>query len=68
MELNVNGKPTECNDGATVADLLAQLNIANDATGVAVALNESVIARTRWSETVLSRGDEVEIIHAVQGG
>ncbi len=68
MKLKVNGDTTECNDDTTVAGLLAKLDIANNASGVAVALNGSVIARTEWSSTALSSGDAVEIIHAVQGG
>ena len=68
MKLKVNGDTTECNDDATVTVLLTQLDIANDASGVAVALNGSVIPRTEWSSTTLSSDDAVEIIHAVQGG
>jgi sulfur carrier protein len=37
-------------------------------SGVAAALNETVIPRTRWSTTPLSDGDRVEILTAVQGG
>jgi len=68
MELIVNGKKTECRDGATLADLLDTLGIRPDATGVAVAVNDTVVTRSRWTETPLVRGDYVEVIHAVQGG
>lgn len=68
MELIVNGKKTECRDGATLTDLLETLGIRADAAGVAVAVNDAVVTRSRWTETTLSRGDHVEVIHAVQGG
>ena len=48
--------------------MLAQLAITGDTTGVAVALNGSVVARTEWEGTTLSNDDTIEIIHAVQGG
>ncbi|MEU6850776.1 sulfur carrier protein ThiS [Actinacidiphila alni] len=37
-------------------------------SGVAAALNETVVPRTRWAATPLSDGDRVEILTAVQGG
>lgn len=68
MELVVNGKKTECNDGATVADLLATLEVGAETTGIAVAVNDAVVPRSQWGAKELTRGDAVEIIHAVQGG
>jgi sulfur carrier protein len=68
MELTVNGKKTECRDGATLADLLAALDVKMETTGVAVAVNDAVVPRARWGETTLARGDTIEVIHAVQGG
>jgi sulfur carrier protein len=40
----------------------------DDATGVAVALNESVIRRQDWEDVTLSEEDTVEVIQAQQGG
>ncbi|MEV6011652.1 sulfur carrier protein ThiS [Streptomyces sp. NPDC051976] len=37
-------------------------------SGVAAALNETVVPRTRWSATPVADGDRVEILTAVQGG
>lgn len=68
MDIIVNGEATSCDDDATVADVLAQCNVAADATGIAVAINNAVVPRGRWADTTLKAGDAVEIIHAVQGG
>lgn len=38
------------------------------AAGVAAALNETVVPRSRWSATPVADGDRVEILTAVQGG
>ncbi|WNI15146.1 sulfur carrier protein ThiS [Actinacidiphila sp. ITFR-21] len=46
--------------------LVATLTAAR--SGVAAALNETVVPRTRWAATELSDGDRVEILTAVQGG
>lgn len=68
MELIVNGKKTDCNDGATVSDLLETLDVGKDAQGVAIAVNDAVVPREKWALARLSPGDRIEIIHAVQGG
>jgi sulfur carrier protein len=69
MEITVNGDAIQCDDNATVADVLAQFDIAADAAeGIAVAVNDAVVPRGRWAATALGAGDSVEIIHAVQGG
>ncbi|WP_065849316.1 sulfur carrier protein ThiS, partial [Streptomyces mutomycini] len=37
-------------------------------SGVAAAVNETVVPRGRWSATALAGGDRVEVLTAVQGG
>jgi sulfur carrier protein len=44
------------------------LQINPSQPGVAIALNQEVIPRKRWSETEIPSESEVEIIRAVQGG
>jgi sulfur carrier protein len=66
MRVRVNGTDRELPDGATVADLLATLELR--AAGVAVAVDGEVCVRTRHADTALSEGAEVEILTAVQGG
>ncbi|WP_063835949.1 sulfur carrier protein ThiS [Actinacidiphila yeochonensis] len=38
------------------------------APGIAAAVNEAVVPRSRWAATPLRDGDRVEILTAVQGG
>jgi len=68
MELKVNGKPLEIDRDASLLALLEKFELGADSTGVAVAINDAVVPRARWSQTTLGEGDTVEIIHAVQGG
>ena len=68
MDLRVNGDMTRVEDGGTLADLLHQLNVTAQASGIAVAVNETVVPKQKWDTTDLHAGDAVEIIHAVQGG
>ena len=67
MKLIINGNEREI--AATgVAALLRELGIDPERPGTAVARNDEVVPRNRWSETPLADGDRIEIITAVQGG
>ena len=66
MRVRVNGTDRDVAEGATVADLLASLDMP--ATGIAVAVDGEVCTRGWQSRTVLRDGADVEILTAVQGG
>ena len=62
----VNGEYRELPDGATVQSVLEELGVAR--RGTAAALDGEVIPRGEWAETKLRDGQELEVLHAVQGG
>jgi sulfur carrier protein len=68
MEITVNGSPRDLPDGATVADLVADIGGRADGRGLAVAVDSQVVPHSAWEQTPLSAGDQVEILVAVQGG
>jgi sulfur carrier protein len=68
MIITVNGQPRELESGATVAAVVALLEVPADARGVAVALDGEVVTRSSWSETEVADGSLVEIVSAIQGG
>ena len=68
MLIIFNGKNMQTQEGLGLLDFLKQNLIDTAAPGIAVALNECVILRTRWHLIFLKQGDRIEVIHAVQGG
>jgi sulfur carrier protein len=66
VKLQVNGDPLEAPDGATIADLLAQLDIR--VKHVAVERNRQVVPRAEHPTTSLVEGDELEVVTLVGGG
>ena len=50
------------------SDLLLALNLPADGRGIAIAVNDAVVPRSRWPQHELREGDRVEIVKAVQGG
>jgi sulfur carrier protein len=65
MRLIVNGEPREVSS-ASVDALLGELDY--EGTHFAIALNYDVVPKSRWAETPLKPGDEIEIITPRQGG
>lgn len=66
MRVTVNGERRELAEGTTLAAVVALLTAAP--SGIAAAVNETVVPRGRWSGTALADGDRVEVLTAVQGG
>jgi sulfur carrier protein len=64
--IRLNGDPFALPQPLAVADLLRELDI--DARRVAVEVNGLVVKRARYDTTVVSPGDEVEVVHFVGGG
>lgn len=67
IAIQLNGQTIQLPEGVTLKTFLDQNNLANNG-GVAVALNQSVIAQNDWNEKELKNNDEIIIITATQGG
>ena len=65
MRVIVNGEQREI-ASASVDALLGELEY--EGTHFAIALNYDVLPRSRWAQTTLKNGDEIEIITPRQGG
>ncbi|EWS82091.1 sulfur carrier protein ThiS [Brachybacterium phenoliresistens] len=78
IPVTINGEPAEVPAGWTVRDLVADRighPVGEDgraldgrALGVAVALDDTVVPRSRWAATALAADARCEFVTAVQGG
>ena len=66
MQITLNDKTMMLTEGITLAELLLELE--QNKPGVAVALNQSVVARSQWSEQILTENDKITLFHAIAGG
>ncbi|WP_328945101.1 sulfur carrier protein ThiS [Streptomyces sp. NBC_00250] len=66
MNVSVNGEPRVLSGPLSLDALVTTLTTAH--SGVAAALNETVVPRGEWETTLLGEGDRVEVLTAVQGG
>ncbi|OFT91666.1 sulfur carrier protein ThiS [Corynebacterium sp. HMSC28B08] len=70
MIYTVNQEERTSDGPVTIAEVVRQEigPDGTDAKGLAVALNQSVVPRSRWDEQTLNDGDEIDLLVAVQGG
>jgi sulfur carrier protein len=64
----INGERRELPRDATVETAVREAGVDHEGRGVAVAVDGEVVPRGEWSETALREGQQVEVLHAVQGG
>lgn len=68
MQIRLNGEEKQVEAKLNICELLIELELDPEQSGIAVAINREVIPKTLWKETKLCENSEVEIIRAVQGG
>ncbi len=66
MQLTVNGRPSEVDDGTTLPALLEQLGLR--VGSVVVEHNGTALLRSELAAAVLRSGDRLELVRAVAGG
>lgn len=68
MKIRINGQihilPAPC----SIFSILEQFCGSPIPTGVAIALNEEVVAQGYWTTTMVEDGDIIEILWASSGG
>jgi len=66
VSITLNGEPRTIEGPATIASLLAQLDI--DPRRVAVERNFVVVKQDVYASTPVENGDQIEIVNFVGGG
>jgi sulfur carrier protein len=66
MDIMINGTAHQLPDDTSLDRAVALISTA--ATGIAVAVNGSIVRRPSWPGVKLANGDQVEVLTAVQGG
>jgi len=67
MFVSLNGDKIEVKDDCQLTDALGDRCFANR-SGIAVALNNTVIPKAQWDSTALAPNDRILIIAATKGG
>lgn len=65
VELNGSMKTIESN--TTLLVLIRDI-LKENTNGIAIAINGSVIPKTKWETTSIQEADRIELVRATQGG
>ena len=70
MMYTVNQEQRTAEGNRTIAEVVREETGGDvgQAKGLAVALNQAVVPRSRWEEQQVNDGDEIDLLVAVQGG
>ncbi|MEK6531222.1 MAG: sulfur carrier protein ThiS [Deltaproteobacteria bacterium] len=66
MRIRINGEGMRVENGATVAALLALLDI--NAVGIAIELNREIVPKSQYLKTALKDNDILEVVRMAGGG
>ncbi len=66
ISVHINGDASELPAGLSLSDFVARLG--RDPRAVAIERNGLIAPRASYSETRLEDGDQLEVVHFVQGG
>ena len=67
MKVTINNEQYTFNENISLEDAVSSLEL-KETKGIALALNEQIIPRSKWNETILNNEDKILIIGAVAGG
>jgi len=67
MQININNQNYEFDEQTSLEKAIDTLEL-EETKGIALALNEEIIPRSKWNETILRNEDKIIVIGAVAGG
>ncbi|RJG49422.1 sulfur carrier protein ThiS [Motilimonas pumila] len=66
IKISINGEVRHIAANTNIAQLLVE--IGNAEQGVALAVNQAIIARSEWPAHIINHGDEISLFQAIAGG
>lgn len=66
MKIEVNEEPREILEQTTLKSLVD--STLDNTRGLAIAINNTVVPKEKWDQTILKEADKILFIKATQGG
>ena len=67
MTIEINNETKTITENFSAQQVFELLQIQNT-NGYALAINNTVVPKSKWNETILKENDKVLVIQATQGG
>jgi len=67
LQVQINGEPRQFSDDRlSLVELIQELSLTPQR--IAVEVNQRIVRRQDWDQTIINEGDRIEIVHFVGGG
>ena len=66
MKIVLNGKETEIAESTTLSNLLGDMKVTPQM--VACEINSKIVRRAEYPKTLISEGDQIEVLQMIGGG
>jgi thiamine biosynthesis protein ThiS len=66
MNIVINGENRTLNEPTSLEQLVSELGLENKR--LAIEVNQGIVPRSKYAETLLKDSDKVEIVQAIGGG
>ncbi len=68
MNIKINGESVQIAEKMSLEEFVIMRLNKKEPRGIAVAVNDMIVPKSKWNETAVNENDSIEIVHAVQGG
>ncbi len=68
MKIKINGEESLLDSKLNISGFIKKQLNGKEPRGIAIAVNSSIIPKSKWDDTIINENDEIEIVTAVQGG
>ena len=66
ITISINEQPEQVAQSSSLADIIQALSLPE--LGCVFAINNAVVPRTQWQQTVVNEGDTISLFQAIAGG
>tara|TARA_B100001057_G_C22721267_1_gene899799 strand:- start:774 stop:983 length:210 start_codon:yes stop_codon:yes gene_type:complete len=66
ITISINEQPEQVAQSSSLADIIHSLTLPD--LGCVFAINNAVVPRSQWQQTIVNEGDSISLFQAIAGG
>ncbi|CAK2007858.1 sulfur carrier protein ThiS [Vibrio crassostreae] len=66
ITISINEQPEQVAQSSSLSDIIQALSLPD--LGCVFAINNAVVARSQWQQTIVNEGDSISLFQAIAGG
>ena len=66
ITISINEQPEQVAHSSSLADIIHSISLPD--LGCVFAINNTVVPRSQWQQTIVNEGDSISLFQAIAGG